>query len=459
MSDAQNTLERRRRVHLSPRLCTVVSYLTDLSVELGGAVFKNPVMPASGTYDYFENNADCFPVSELGAVMIKSVHRLRRPGNPGPRIAEVCGGMLNCVGIPSVGIEAFLRDELPRYENIGTQVILSISGSEPVHYAEIAELVGDDPRIAALEMNLSCPNVGSGLPFSSDPQLLYDTVRQTRQRTTLPLYAKLSPNVTDIRVSCRAAEDAGADALTLSNTFRAMTIDIQKRRPYLGNLSGGMSGPAVKPMNMFLVWQAYETVHIPIIACGGIASWRDAVEYLMAGASAVQVGSGLPFSSDPQLLYDTVRQTRQRTTLPLYAKLSPNVTDIRVSCRAAEDAGADALTLSNTFRAMTIDIQKRRPYLGNLSGGMSGPAVKPMNMFLVWQAYETVHIPIIACGGIASWRDAVEYLMAGASAVQVGSCNFNDPMTMHNIIHDLDSYLHRNGIASVRELCGAAHKQ
>ena len=329
MSDAQNTLERRRRVHLSPRLCTVVNYLTDLSVELGGAVFKNPVMPASGTYDYFENNADCFPVSELGAVMIKSVHRLRRPGNPGPRIAEVCGGMLNCVGIPSVGIEAFLRAELPRYENIGTQVILSISGSEPVHYAEIAELVGDDPRIAALEMNLSCPNVGSGLPFSSDPQLLYDTVRQTRQRTTLPLYAKLSPNVTDIRVSCRAAEDAGADALTLSNTFRAMTIDIQKRRPYLGNLSGGMSGPAVKPMNMFLVWQAYETVHIPIIACGGIASWRD----------------------------------------------------------------------------------------------------------------------------------AVEYLMAGASAVQVGSCNFNDPMTMHNIIHDLDSYLHRNGIASVRELCGAAHKQ
>ncbi len=306
-----------------------MSYLTDLSVELGGAVFKNPVMPASGTYDYFENNADCFPVSELGAVMIKSVHRLRRPGNPGPRIAEVCGGMLNCVGIPSVGIEAFLRDELPRYENIGTQVILSISGSEPVHYAEIAELVGDDPRIAALEMNLSCPNVGSGLPFSSDPQLLYDTVCQTRQRTTLPLYAKLSPNVTDIRVSCRAAEDAGADALTLSNTFRAMTIDIQKRRPYLGNLSGGMSGPAVKPMNMFLVWQAYETVHIPIIACGGIASWRD----------------------------------------------------------------------------------------------------------------------------------AVEYLMAGASAVQVGSCNFNDPMTMHNIIHDLDSYLHRNGIASVRELCGAAHKQ
>lgn len=329
MSDAQNTLERRRRVHLSPRLCTVVNYLTDLSVELGGAVFKNPVMPASGTYDYFENNADCFPVSELGAVMIKSVHRLRRPGNPGPRIAEVCGGMLNCVGIPSVGIEAFLRDELPRYENIGTQVILSISGSEPVHYAEIAELVGDDPRIAALEMNLSCPNVGSGLPFSSDPQLLYDTVRQTRQRTTLPLYAKLSPNVTDIRVSCRAAEDAGADALTLSNTFRAMTIDIQKRRPYLGNLSGGMSGPAVKPMNMFLVWQAYETVHIPIIACGGIASWRD----------------------------------------------------------------------------------------------------------------------------------AVEYLMAGASAVQVGSCNFNDPKTMHNIIHDLDSYLHRNGITSVRELCGAAHKQ
>ena len=257
-----------------------MSYLTDLSVELGGAVFKNPVMPASGTYDYFENNADCFPVSELGAVMIKSVHRLRRPGNPGPRIAEVCGGMLNCVGIPSVGIEAFLRDELPRYENIGTQVILSISGSEPVHYAEIAELVGDDPRITALEMNLSCPNVGSGLPFSSDPQLLYDTVRQTRQRTTLPLYAKLSPNVTDIRVSCRAAEDAGADALTLSNTFRAMTIDIQKRRPYLGNLSGGMSGPGMFPLAVRMVYQVYEAVRIPIVGMGGVTSAQDVLELM-----------------------------------------------------------------------------------------------------------------------------------------------------------------------------------
>ena len=291
MSDAQNTLERRRRVHLSPRLCTVVNYLTDLSVELGGAVFKNPVMPASGTYDYFENNADCFPVSELGAVMIKSVHRLRRPGNPGPRIAEVCGGMLNCVGIPSVGIEAFLRDELPRYENIGTQVILSISGSEPVHYAEIAELVGDDPRIAALEMNLSCPNVGSGLPFSSDPQLLYDTVRQTRQRTTLPLYAKLSPNVTDIRVSCRAAEDAGADALTLSNTFRAMTIDIQKRRPYLGNLSGGMSGPGMFPLAVRMVYQVYEAVSIPIVGMGGVTTAEDVIELMLAGATAIGVGA------------------------------------------------------------------------------------------------------------------------------------------------------------------------
>ena len=268
-----------------------MSYLTDLSVELGGAVFKNPVMPASGTYDYFENNADCFPVSELGAVMIKSVHRLRRPGNPGPRIAEVCGGMLNCVGIPSVGIEAFLRDELPRYENIGTQVILSISGSEPVHYAEIAELVGDDPRIAALEMNLSCPNVGSGLPFSSDPQLLYDTVRQTRQRTTLPLYAKLSPNVTDIRVSCRAAEDAGADALTLSNTFRAMTIDIQKRRPYLGNLSGGMSGPGMLPLAVRMVYQVYEAVSIPIVGMGGVTTAEDVIELMLAGAAAVGVGA------------------------------------------------------------------------------------------------------------------------------------------------------------------------
>ena len=263
---------------------------TDLSVTIAGAKFKNPVMPASGTYDYFENNADVFPMNELGAVMIKSVHREIRAGNKGPRIAEVCGGMLNAVGIPSIGIEAFMKKELPRYETIGTDVVLSISGSTSEHYSESLEIIDNDPRITAIEMNLSCPNVGSGLPFSSDPVILEKTVCEARKRTTLPLFVKISPNVSDIRVSAKAAEEAGADALTVSNTFRAMKIDIEKQKPVLGNISGGFSGPAVKPMNMFLVWQCFQTVKIPIIASGGISCWQDGIEYLLAGASMLQVG-------------------------------------------------------------------------------------------------------------------------------------------------------------------------
>ena len=262
----------------------------DLSVSLGGVRFQNPIMPASGTYDYFDNNAGCFPMEELGAVMIKSVHRLSRPGNPAPRITEVVGGMINAVGIPSIGIERFMAEELHKYENIGTKVILSVSGSVSEHYSEALEIVADDARISAIELNLSCPNVGSGLPFSSDPAVLTETVRAARERTKLPMIVKLSPNVSDIRVSAKAAEDAGADAITISNTFRAMKIDINKRRPVLGNISGGMSGPAIKPQNMFLVWQAYQTVGIPIVASGGVSCWQDAIEYILAGATMVQVG-------------------------------------------------------------------------------------------------------------------------------------------------------------------------
>lgn len=262
----------------------------DLSVTLRGVRFRNPVMPASGAYDYFDNNVGCFPMDKLGAIMIKSVHRQERPGNPAPRIVEVCGGMINAVGIPSIGIERFMAEEMHKYEDIGTNVVLSISGSLSEHYCQALDVVADDSRLAAIEMNLSCPNVGSGLPFSSDPDVLRRTVEAARRHTKLPLIVKLSPNVSDIRVSAKAAEESGADAITVSNTFRAMKIDINKRKPALGNISGGLSGPAIKAQNMFLVWQAYQTVDIPIIASGGVTCWEDAVEYVLAGATMIQVG-------------------------------------------------------------------------------------------------------------------------------------------------------------------------
>ena len=263
----------------------------DLSVRIGTLFMKNPVMPAAGTYDYFENNAGLFPMESLGAIMIKSVHRHPRPGNPPPRVVEVYGGMINAVGIPSVGMEAFMEREIGRFAALNVPVVLSISGSRPGHYAECLELLDNDPRISAVEMNLACPNIDSGLPFSSDLATLRYTVGESRKATRLPLIAKLNPSVPDIVPFARAAEEAGADALTLSNTFRAMKIDIDRQKPVLGSSFGGLSGPAVKAANLFLVWSAFQQVKIPIIACGGICSWQDAVEYMLAGASAVQVGS------------------------------------------------------------------------------------------------------------------------------------------------------------------------
>jgi len=264
--------------------------MANLKVNLGGMEMINPIMPASGAYDYFEYNADVFPMSELGAVMIKSVHRNPRPGNAAPRITEVLGGMINAVGIPSVGIERFMVEQLPRFEDIGTNVVLSLSGNAPQHYFESLEIVNDDPRVASIELNLSCPNVGSGLPFSANAEALKEVVEGARKRTKLPLYVKLSPNVTDVRVTALAAQECGADAVTLSNTWRAMKIDINKGKPVLGNISGGMSGPAIKPQNMFLVYQTAGVLDIPVIACGGITTWQDAIEYIMAGATALQVG-------------------------------------------------------------------------------------------------------------------------------------------------------------------------
>lgn len=264
--------------------------MANLKVNLGGMEMNNPIIPASGAYDYFEYNADVFPMSELGAVMIKSVHRNPRAGNPAPRITEVLGGMINAVGIPSVGIERFMVEQLPRFEDIGTNVVLSLSGNAPEHYFESLEIVNDDPRVASIELNLSCPNVGSGLPFSANAEALKEVVEGARKRTKLPLYVKLSPNVTDVRVTALAAQECGADAVTLSNTWRAMKIDINKGKPVLGNISGGMSGPAIKPQNMFVVYQTAAVLDIPIIACGGITTWQDAIEYIMAGATALQVG-------------------------------------------------------------------------------------------------------------------------------------------------------------------------
>jgi len=268
-------------------------YKTDLSVTIKSLKMKNPVMPASGAYDYFENNANVFPMDILGAIMLKSIHRRARPGNKPPRIAEVTGGMLNAVGIPSAGIEAYLRDNsLARYRELNVPVIVSVSGDQPRDYVETCRMLAGNPSVDAIELNLSCPNVGTGLQLATDEVLLGRTVEATRLVTDFPLIVKLSPNVTDICKPAVIAQDCGADAVTIANTFMGMKIDIKTRKPFLGNTTGGLSGPAIKPITLRMVYQAYQKISIPIIGCGGIMCAADAIEYILAGATAVQVGSG-----------------------------------------------------------------------------------------------------------------------------------------------------------------------
>lgn len=265
----------------------------DTSVVIGNLRMKNPVMPASGAYDYYENNAGLFPMSDLGAIMLKSIHHDIRPGNKPPRIAETPSGMLNAVGIPSIGIRAFINGEYlkNKYRPLGAPIVVSVSAGTAKDLRTCCELLDDSEDVAAIEINLSCPNVGTGLQLSSDEGLLRECVREARKGTKHTLIAKLSPNVTNIAKMAIISEENGADAVTIANTYMGIKIDINTKKPFLGNTQGGLSGPAIKPITLYKVFQAYNVVHIPIIGCGGIMCAEDAIEYILAGASAVQVGA------------------------------------------------------------------------------------------------------------------------------------------------------------------------
>jgi len=279
----------------------------DTSVTIGNLRMKNPVMPASGAYDYYENNAGLFPMSDLGAIMLKSIHHDIRPGNKPPRIAETPSGMLNAVGIPSIGIHAFINGEYlkNKYRPLGAPIVVSVSGGTPKDLRTCCELLDDSGDVAAIEMNLSCPNVGTGLQLSSDEGLLRECVTEARKGTRHTLIAKLSPNVTNIAKMAKICEDTGADAVTIANTYMGIKIDINTKKPFLGNTQGGLSGPAIKPITLYKVFQAYKAVSIPIIGCGGIACAEDAIEYILAGAAAVQVGA-MNFV-DPMVMAKVIR--------------------------------------------------------------------------------------------------------------------------------------------------------
>ncbi|MDR3723401.1 MAG: dihydroorotate dehydrogenase [Terracidiphilus sp.] len=263
--------------------------MTDLAVQLGALRLKNPVMPASGTFS--AELGQVFDLERLGAIVLKTIRRESCDGNPLPRVAETRGGMLNSIGIPSKGLDDFLAHTLPAYASVSTPLVVSLSASTPQAFATLARDLSR-PGVAALEINLSCPNIEQdGRSFAMSAKATYEAVRQIRAATRLPLWVKLTPNTGEIATVAMAAEDAGANALVVANTLLAMAIDVCTFRFRLGNITGGLSGPAVKPIVLRQVYQATRAVRIPVIGCGGISSAADVIEYMLAGAAAVQVGT------------------------------------------------------------------------------------------------------------------------------------------------------------------------
>jgi len=252
---------------------------------------RNPVMTASGTFGNGLEYARIFDINRLGAIVSKAITRKPRRGNIQPRIAETAAGMINSIGLQNIGIDAILADVAPVWATWQVPVIANIAGETVDDYAELASRLDGVPGVAGLEMNISCPNVESGLEFGIDPRAAAEVTAAVRRRSGLPLIVKLTPNVNDIAGIAQAIVDAGADALTLINTYPAMKIDVQTRKPALGWGSGGLSGPALKPIAIRLVYQVARAVRVPIIGCGGVTTAEDAIEYLMAGASAVQIGT------------------------------------------------------------------------------------------------------------------------------------------------------------------------
>jgi dihydroorotate dehydrogenase (NAD+) catalytic subunit len=264
----------------------------DLSVQIGSLRLKNPLIAASGCFGYGVEYADTVDLSLLGGIAVKGLFLAEREGHPAPRIVETPAGMLNAIGLQGIGVHRFIDEKLPELRARGATVIVNICGTTIDEYAEVARILSDADGVAALELNISCPNIKEGgITFGCSLTGTFDVVSAVRQVTRLPIIPKLTPNVTDVASFARASEEAGADAVSLVNTFLAMVIDVETRQPKISNVLGGLSGPAIRPIAVRMVYECHETVKIPILGMGGIADARDALEFMIAGASAVQVGT------------------------------------------------------------------------------------------------------------------------------------------------------------------------
>ena len=264
----------------------------DMSVEIAGIKLRNPVMPASGTFGYGEEYTPFIDMEKIGAIVTKGLSLKPKAGNPTPRIAETVSGMLNAIGLQNVGIDAFIQHKMPFLRTVNTPVIANFFGNTLEEYGEVAKRLNDIPEIAAGELNISCPNVKQGgIVFGTDPKAASEVVALVRKNLQKPLIVKLTPNVTDITIVARAVEEAGADAIACINTLTGMSVDVNTRKPRIANMTGGLSGPAIRPVAVRMVHQVVQTVSVPVIGIGGIVKAMDALEFLIVGAKAVQVGT------------------------------------------------------------------------------------------------------------------------------------------------------------------------
>jgi dihydroorotate dehydrogenase (NAD+) catalytic subunit len=265
----------------------------DLSVQVAGVRFPNPVLVASGTFGYGEEYNQLIDLSRLGGIVTKSVTLEPRLGNPPPRTCETPSGMLNAIGLTNLGVDGFIKEKLPFLRTLGTRIIVNVAGRTIDEYVSVVKKLNGCQGIDMLEINISCPNVKEGgLAFGARPESARACIRQVKDSTSFPIMAKLSPNVTDIEEIATAVQEAGADAISLINTLVGMAIDVETRRPVLGNVTGGLSGPAIKPVALAMVWKVARAVKVPVIGIGGIMNTRDALEFILAGACMIQVGCG-----------------------------------------------------------------------------------------------------------------------------------------------------------------------
>lgn len=266
--------------------------MVNTAVNIGGIVLKNPVIAASGTFGYGLEFSPLLDLSELGGIVVKGLSLKPSPGNPPPRIVETTGGMLNSIGLQNIGVDAFIREKLPLLRNYDTAVFVNIFGNTAEEYVKIARRLSELEGIAGLEINISCPNIKKGgMSFGKNPKQAGLLIKRIRKATSLPLMVKLTPQASDIAEVARSVEGEGADSISLVNTFLGMAIDVDTAAPILSTITGGLSGPAIKPIALRMVWEVSQKVSIPVVGLGGIASCRDALEFMIAGAQAVQIGT------------------------------------------------------------------------------------------------------------------------------------------------------------------------